>query len=143
MSLTVGQGNAVNALIDYVTGKAGHRGVITRDQALDALEQLLPGAYKTLGAGWSPRALGEWRDHEAHARPVDLYLEDDADDDPTVWMHDPQHPDAPIALLSRHRVVTGVDCTERQPLARTAAEHLWAHVVRGLPVEAPRTRATA
>lgn len=62
---------------------------------------------------------------EADQPPNDIYVEDDAEDTPTIWLHRHDAPDRPMALL--------------QPgnLGRRGQDLLWDHIVRGLPTSAP------
>lgn len=66
-----------------------------------------------------------------HLTPTDpppgIYVEDDAEDTPTVWLHRPDDPERPMALL--------------QPghLGRRGQELLWDHIVTGLPTSPPVT----
>lgn len=72
--------------------------------------------------------------------PLDLFVEDDADDDPTVWVHLAERPDAPFALLRHYDLVGPVGLAhfhdQRVHLSR-AADALWEHLTRGLPGSAP------
>lgn len=58
MSMTITQAGAVNVIADHLTGTSRHdRPRPTRRQALEALQLLVPHAYKALGAGWTPAEL--------------------------------------------------------------------------------------
>jgi len=71
MALTVGEANAVNVLLRYITGEE-HDGepVPTGGTALYAAELLASYAYQRLGSGWHPEELAAvWPndDEESHA----------------------------------------------------------------------------
>ena len=57
--------------------------------------------------------------------PAGVYVADDAEDEPTVWLHNPAEPDRPMALLTPSN------------LGRNGQRLLWDHIVRGLPTSAP------
>lgn len=58
-----------------------------------------------------------------------LFVQDDADDEPTVWLHRPHDPEHPLALL----------CPGN--LGRQGRELLWDYIVRDLPTEPPAATA--
>lgn len=66
MSLTVGEANAVNLLLRYITGTAhGQDAVPTSGQALYAAELLASYSYQRLSAGFRPEELAAlWPEEE-------------------------------------------------------------------------------
>lgn len=53
--------------------------------------------------------------------PLGLYVEDDAEDEPTIWLHVPARPDAPLAIIGRDR------------LERSGVKVLWTFLAEQLP----------
>ena len=136
MSLTITQANAVNAVARHLLAVPDFP--VTRDQALDAVSDLLPAAYNALGAGLRPEDLQR---HQERTRAVarGLFVEDDADDDPTIWVHDPARPDAPFALLRRFDLESQL-CIARhdhRDAVREAIVAVWQRLTAGLPTSAP------
>ena len=62
---------------------------------------------------------------EPDAPPLDVYVEDDAEDTPTVWLHNHDDPERPEAIL----------CSGT--FGRHGSLLLWDHIVRGLPTSPP------
>ena len=92
------------------------------------VEGLLAPIPTTAGAAWA----------RAQA-PVRLFVEDDADDTPTIWVHDPARPDAPFALLRRFDLESQL-CIARhdhRDAVREAIDAVWQRLTAGLPTSAP------
>jgi hypothetical protein len=58
---------------------------------------------------------------EHDTSPEGVYVEDDADDEPTIWLHNPTDPTCPLALLAAGN------------LSRQGRELLWDFITAGLP----------
>lgn len=87
MALTISQANAVNALVKHLTGSKN----FTREQAIEALAELVRGASKALLAGYTPdnaRIALRQRWHDVAATTWTEPYGDGREYDLTVGYHD-------------------------------------------------------
>lgn len=61
-----------------------------------------------------------------HPVPAGVFVAPDANDDPTIWLHRPERPNAPLPMLRKFDLRPGF-----------AVEALWAHITAALPTTAP------
>lgn len=68
-----------------------------------------------------------------------FYVEDDADDEPTIWLHVADEPDRPLPLLRRIDVgaVWPGTSEDRANKVYAAADVLWQRITTSLPTAPP------
>jgi hypothetical protein len=124
MALTVGEANAVNAVIHHLVGDRTYDGEPhSRENAIDALVLLTKSAYKVLHAGYTPQDSGPLSAREAlttrwpDTAPAVWLMAEDGDGDTAVPCHSEQEAKCLGVQLAIDAMIHGNEFTEEQARA--------------------------